>query len=117
MKLRKFIAGLFAICLLFGSAAQAVEPWGQGIGIERCSYWTKQRDFEAIPYIFGFWSALNYVALVIGRNNGHIGELTGPLALAEEVRQACQADPTAVLNRAILSVYDKVRIREAAQAK
>lgn len=103
--------------LLSGPAAHAVTPWGQGMGVEPCSSWTAGRDAEAVAYISGFWSALNYVGLVIGRNDGRIGERTGPQAIVDEVRQACRASPALVVNQAVLNAYDRVRVREAGQAK
>lgn len=72
-------------------AEEHVDVWLTGIGRMSCGHWqsTRERRAEGSSWLFGFWSAMNYVAGVENLPQVKI-EST---AIVSEVAKACTQRP------------------------
>jgi|SRR5271170_3737643 len=74
-----------------------------GIGGMSCAYWraTKEHQSEGIVWIYGFWTALNYVAAASEQAQSG----TDTAAIVAEVKKRCAEAPSQALASAVWNSY------------
>jgi hypothetical protein len=74
-----------------------------GIGSRKCSYWLASPDhrLEGTVWIYGFWSALNYVVASSQQDQ----PTTKGTAMVAAVEAACRGNPSQILASAAWAAY------------
>jgi hypothetical protein len=97
------LLGAGLLCSIAQAQEAKVPVHLSGIGASTCAHWRSSAAAraEGTVWIFGFWSALNYVAAASDQSQANAAEK----AVIAEVARLCAANPTQVLASAAWDAY------------
>ena len=101
-----FLLGTGLLSSIARAEEAKVEVHLGGIGASTCAHWraSAATRAEGTVWIFGFWSALNYVAAASDQAQPNATEKE----MIAEVTRVCVSDPSQVLASAVWAAYTDV---------
>ena len=102
---RVLLPALLSATLVYPAPAEETKVPVQmtGIGGMSCAHWhsAQARRSEGVTWIYGFWTALNYVAAASQQKQSKVDST----AIVAEVEKACAQRPSQVLANAVWNSY------------